>query len=109
MPRSTRFGASPPWKNTFLLLQSPSNSPMFLDESGRFTKDPLARTRFQIEEKTKRMMTDMARISAISTHSAFYQKKLENDDAQRELREQNKLNKKHQMKETYEQVKVCIF
>lgn len=75
-----------------------------MDESERFTRDPMARTRFQKEEKAKKIMTEMARIDGIRTHADFYQQKVQNEANLQDLKDSNKRRAKQLITQTYEHV-----
>ena len=101
---STRYGASPAWRNTFLNMQPLNNSPMFLSESDRFSKDPHAREHFQHEEKSKKENFMVAKLDKIRTHQELFQKKVNQEYELSQLKEMNNQKTKYYALDAYEQV-----
>ena len=65
-------------------------------------------TRFQREEKAKKIMNEAMRIEGIRSHQNFYQQKVLQSEMMKDLREQNKLRTKYDAVAAYEQVSFML-
>ena len=90
-------------------FQPASNSAMYIGEDQRFDRDVNARTRFQKDEKAKRLMTEAMRVEAIRSHSNFYQQKNLQSEMLKTMRDQSNLKTRLDSLTAYEQVNSDYF
>jgi len=99
---STRYGSSPQWKNTFLTFQSACNTPQYISENERLSRNPSMNTFFQTEEREKKKVAEVSRVQAKKTHQDFFSKKIQFETEFNELREKTKNYNKNMAQTIYE-------
>ena len=77
---------------------------MFMNETERFSKDPMARTIFQKEDKMKKIMLGKNREDEIRMHRESIQRKIETEEIQRDFNTESKRKAKQLRAYLYEQV-----
>jgi len=100
----TRYGASPCWTNTFANIQASNKSPMFISESERFDRHPLARVKFQIEANEKKKRIDEAKLLNKQKFSTFFVERVEKEAEAQDKLEHNRRTQKYLQQVRYEQV-----
>ena len=75
-----------------------------MNETERFSKDPMARTIFQKEDKMKKIMLGKNREDEIRMHRESIQRKIETEETQRDFNTESKRKAKQLRAYLYEQV-----
>jgi len=91
---TSRFGNAPAWKNTFLNLQAPLTSPMFIAEKERFSKNPQASVLPATEDKEKKQRIWSAKAENLKLNQEMLQKRAETDMQKFDALEQARLKTK---------------
>ena len=90
---SSRWGSTPPWKNTFLNFQPSVTSPQFMGENDRLVANSKTRTSYQWAEKAQDKKYSDGRSNRIRTHTDSFRHKIENDAKEMDRKEDIKLKK----------------
>merc|ERR1711988_1226796 len=91
--QTSRYGSTPPWKNTFINFQPQKESPQFIPEKDRLVGNSQTRTSYQWDDKFKRESYSQGRVRNIQTHNNFFHKKIIDYEDKLALKETSKLQK----------------
>ncbi len=104
---STRFSATPQWKDTFGHYHQDPGSAGFLAEKDRFRKTGNtlhSKNAFQIEDKARRTIVSENRVNRKRQVFGAFDEKAYNNDVFHDAFDQNKLNRKAAVVQNYERV-----
>jgi hypothetical protein len=99
---TSRHGATPAWKNTFLNFQPDKTSPQFMGEPQRLVANSQTRTSYQWEQKAREHGYSMGRVGQIRTHNNFFQQKIQDNETNLCRKEDLKLQNKGAQQLFYE-------
>lgn len=102
---STRFSATPQWKDTFVHFHMDQKSSGFISEQDRFRKTTNSlhiKNQFQQDDKAKRDKLFEGRVNVKRDKVNAFDNKAFNNDVVFDAHDQNRLNRKAAMYQNYE-------
>jgi hypothetical protein len=105
LTRATRYGASPPFYNSFINHVPGKESPMYQPDAERFSTTHNHRVEFQKEQKEKEKKIHNAKIDAIKTHQNFFQEKIREEESNLLEKDTQKRRSKGLAQWSYEHVR----
>mmetsp|Transcript_28949 Transcript_28949/g.25604 ORF Transcript_28949/g.25604 Transcript_28949/m.25604 type:complete len:116 (+) Transcript_28949:297-644(+) len=104
---SSRFSATPQWKNTFNHYHQDPSSAGFLAEGDRFRKTSNTlhmKNQFQVDERARKTMLSDNRINRKRNVFGAFDNKAYNNDVISDTFDQNRLNRKAAISQNYERL-----
>ncbi|CAD8134577.1 unnamed protein product [Paramecium octaurelia] len=96
---STRFGATPAYKNTFVNFVPPKTSPMFMTQGERFSKN---REQFIQDEKSQNNQKYENKLNRIRQYHQSLDQRIQSAQEQRDQKDASNLKSKQMAQWTYE-------
>jgi len=104
---SSRFSATPQWKNTFHHYHQDPKSAGFMSEQDRFRKTTNSlhmKNQFQVDDKARRTMISENRVNRKRQVFGAFDEKAYNNDVTADAFDQNRLNRKAAITSNYERL-----